>query len=95
MAIFFFPSIKRDDYNAFRRIVGSDLPYTFDEWANEQTKLVAERVSGCSLTRSVEVNPNEFVEYLRLPGRRASRHELNNFAFHQSGLKGNDEQLSG
>jgi hypothetical protein len=34
MATFFFPLIRKEDYQAFRRILGNDLPETFDAWAN-------------------------------------------------------------
>jgi hypothetical protein len=90
MAIFFVPSIKSDDYDAFRRIIGSDLPDSFDVWANEQSKLIAERLGSGGVTRSIEVNPDEFAAHLRRSGRSASRHELNNFAFHKSGLKSDE-----
>ncbi len=86
MAIYFLPTIKREDYDAFRRIIYPDFPDSFEEWANELSKLAAQHLGQGSTARSIEVNPDEFVAYLARRRTSGSRHELYNFAFEKSGL---------
>ena len=64
MAIYFLPSIKCEDYDAFRRIIYPDFPDTFDEWANDISKLAAQHLGQGSTARSIEVDPDEFAAYL-------------------------------
>lgn len=87
MAIFFLPSIKTEDYDAFRRIINADFPDTLDVWAYETSKRVAQITGSGGAARLIEVNPDEFTSYLRNHGRRANRNELDNFAVHKSGLQ--------
>jgi hypothetical protein len=87
MAIFCRPTIAKTDYDAFLRIINADMPYTFDIWAYQQSKLAGEKLASGITVRSIEVYPDEFVAYLTKRGRRASRHELDSFAFYKSGLQ--------
>ncbi|HME86487.1 MAG TPA: hypothetical protein VKG91_18575 [Roseiarcus sp.] len=86
MAIHVFPVIRGEDYDSFRRIIDADFPNTFDEWLNQQSQLAAQKLGSGFTIRHIEVHPDEFTDFLRKSGRRASRHALDNFALQKSGL---------
>jgi hypothetical protein len=86
MSIFYSPIIKPDDYNSFRDIINSDMPNAFNEWTNQQAQADLQHAKSGINVKGIEVDPDKFRDYLRAAGAKATRHELNNFAFHQATL---------
>jgi hypothetical protein len=74
-----FPLILPNDYAAFRRLVGSDIPDTYDEWFNLQRKEIREFVQAGRATKTIEVHSNEFSRFLRERGANANIVSLRNF----------------
>jgi hypothetical protein len=62
---FFFPLIRPEDYQAFRDILGDDIPDAFDKWANhiakERARLRREWERSDAI--DVEVIPDQFVRH--------------------------------
>ena len=79
MDIEFFPSIAPDDYAAFRRLLGEDIPNTYDEWRNLQTNEIRQFRQVGRNTREVPVDPNEFAAFLQTTGAQANLTSLRNF----------------
>lgn len=77
----FFPLIASQDYEAFRDILGSDLPGTYDEWLQLHRKDVAEHRRQLIETSEVEVYPDEFAGFLRAYRTGAGLSALKDFAF--------------
>lgn len=81
MATKFIPTIRKTDYDSFRRIINRDLPNTYDEWLNLAAKITADNGGRGHVSNSVEVNPDEFAKYLRAVGGDANLHFLERFAY--------------
>jgi hypothetical protein len=58
-----------NDYDAFRRFSGPDVPDTFEKWS----KMIADRRREESLrgadVRDMDVNPHEFARYCNATGQ--------------------------
>jgi hypothetical protein len=80
---FVIPIIRREDYDAFRRDVGSMLASTYDEWAKILSNEVAEaRRSGKTVVEA-EVNYDEFRRYCSMTGKKPDPMALLEFAAHR------------
>lgn len=60
---YFLPLIARQDYETFRRLNGSDLPDTYDEWFKLHSKEKLERGQVGYMVEERHVDPREFVRY--------------------------------
>jgi hypothetical protein len=81
--VFVIPVIRREDYDAFRRDVGSTLAHTYDEWVKLLAKEVAEaRKSGKTVVEA-DVNYDEFKRYCRTAGKKPDPLVLLEFAAHR------------
>lgn len=81
--VFVIPVIRREDYDAFRRDVGSTLANTYDEWMKLLAKEVAQaRQSGKTVVEA-EVNYDEFQRYCRTTGKTPNPMVLLEFAAHR------------
>jgi hypothetical protein len=81
--VFVIPVIRREDYDAFRRDVGSTLANTYDEWVRLLAKEVAEaRRSGKTVVEA-EVNYDEFRRYCSTTGKKPDPMVLLEFAAHR------------
>jgi ribosome biogenesis SPOUT family RNA methylase Rps3 len=87
MAILYSPKISADDYNAFRRILHSHLPDTYDEWLYLETKQCADWLGRGHTVRNIEVDPDEFVRYCNTIRARRNLQDLRNFTAEKSGGK--------
>jgi len=77
---FIFPLIRREDYDAFRRDVGSNLADSYDEWTKLCAAEVAEaRLQGKNVVLA-PVNFEEFTQYCRAKGKRPDPQILLDFA---------------
>jgi hypothetical protein len=74
-----FPLIAPNDYAAFRSILNEDIPATYDEWFNLQSKEIREFVQVGRATRKIPIDPYEFVRFLRARGANANIVSLRNF----------------
>ncbi len=72
------PIISQADYEAFRNIMGNNLPYTFDEWLNLHAKW-CEEYAGDSI-RHVRIYADQFARYLDRTGRAPNMNALLRFA---------------
>jgi hypothetical protein len=63
------PVIASDHYDAFRGILRSHIPDTYDEWLNPFTKWEQEWRSYGSSIRRVDVNPRDFSRHLDTTGQ--------------------------
>ena len=61
------PVIAPDDYEAFRGILGSHIPDTYDKWLDQFAKWEEINRGNKSGIRRVNVNPAEFSRYLDAP----------------------------
>ncbi len=73
------PTIRRQDYEAFRRIPTHDLPSTFAGWDNDRDDEMM-RISGAGdHAVRVEIAPNEFAAYCRNGKKRADPQSMAEF----------------
>jgi hypothetical protein len=84
MATHYSPIIRSEDYEAFRNLINADMPGTFDAWAYERAEADLQHTRRGLTVLSIEVNPDGFERYLRDHRAKASRHELDNFAFYEA-----------
>jgi len=76
------PVIAADDYEAFRSILGSHIPDTYDKWLDQFTKWEKINSGNKSGIRRVKVNSAKFSRYLDAPRAIPTLRTLNDlFAF--------------
>jgi hypothetical protein len=73
--------IHRQDFEPFRRILGTHLSNTYDEWKQLHNQKVADSAGRRAQVVLVEVYPDEFATYLTANGDAANMHLLENFAY--------------
>jgi hypothetical protein len=76
------PRIAREDYTAFRILLGTDpeFPDSFEAWQSLCLRNDAKRVNGGHAIREVSIAPAEFGEYCRGCGREPTAAMLLAFA---------------
>jgi hypothetical protein len=78
--VFVFPVIRREDFDAFRRDVGSNFGKSYEEWAKLCASEVAEaRLHGKNVILA-PVRYEEFIGYCRTNGRKPDPQILLDFA---------------
>jgi hypothetical protein len=87
MEVVYLPFISSRDYDAFRRILHSDLPNTYDEWFQLHTKERADRGRVGHPIREIKVNPNEFSRFLNARGMTANLKTLEDFTIEKASGK--------
>ena len=73
------PFFNPDDYPAFRRMIGSDLPDTYDEWLQLHTKEKRELSNVGHSIRVIKIYPDDFARFLSARGQRANFSTLRAF----------------
>ncbi|HXQ15634.1 MAG TPA: hypothetical protein VN814_13520 [Caulobacteraceae bacterium] len=82
MATTYFATIRKEDYEAFRRLLGHHLPDTYDEWTNLSNDRIHQLMRSSSVTgRGIEVDPGEFAAWLTTHRDQRTLDGLRNFAF--------------
>jgi len=81
--IFVMPVICREDYDAFRRDVGSNLADTYDQWAKLFADEVADARRSGKTVIEVAINYSEFASYCHANGKKPDAQTLLNFAAHR------------
>ena len=79
MDVAILPLISPNNYVAFRRLLGSDIPNTYNEWLKLQTKEIRGFVRAGLVTKTIGVNSDEFSRFLRARGAKANIVSLRNF----------------
>jgi hypothetical protein len=87
MEIIYLPFISPHNYEAFRRILHSDLPNTYDEWFQLHANERADRGRVGLSIREIKVNPNEFSRFLNARGMAASPKALGAFTIEKASGK--------
>ena len=73
------PAIRRQDYDAFKRIPTHDLPGTYTGWDNDRDDDVTRIGAGGDYAVRVEISPNEFAAYCRAGKKRADMKSMAEF----------------
>lgn len=60
---YLIPKISQHDYDAFRRLISTDLPKTYREWLSLIEQARFENESRKIIVRTVEINFYEFARY--------------------------------
>ena len=81
MATRYLPIIQSGDYETFRRMLGRDIPDTYDEWCNLMANRSLQVTRGGHTARGIEIHPDEFSVWLTAPGRERTFHSLEGLAF--------------
>ena len=76
--------IDQNDYESFRRILGGNLPDTYDEWFKFHSQEIADHLRLMHSFREIQVYPDEFADYLRPFGRVADVVSLRNLAIEKA-----------
>lgn len=73
---YLLPSIFRQDYEAFSRLNGSDLPETYDEWLKVYTEMRGRGGRAGYIVEERQVDPREFVRFCGPRGLVPNRRSL-------------------
>ncbi len=68
------------DYESFRKIMGGNLAYTYDEWLNLLPQWRDQHATDGNQTRDVHVDPDQFDRFLDATGRAPDLNALSLFA---------------
>jgi hypothetical protein len=74
------PIVDLNDYDAFRSILGSHIPDTYDEWLNLFAQWEKDWGSNDALIRRIKVNSGYFSRHLSSTGHAPTLNELFVFA---------------
>lgn len=77
---YFLPLIHAVQYDAFRSLLGDDLPNTYDEWLQLHANEKRERSMVGFDVREIQVDPHEFARYCGARGIAADGLRLLHFA---------------
>ena len=61
----YLADIDPNEYEAFRRLMGSGIPHTFKEWAEKRDEAVAQITSRGNEAILIQVHPDEVAVYCR------------------------------
>ena len=91
MAIYRIVSIRKDDYEAFRRILKDDIPDTYEEWRYRQLSKSNDFIAKWQKAEVIEVdvNPNDFARYCDATNSDRTIETLDRFATEESFGKDN------
>ena len=76
MATTWLPIIRREDYEAFRGLLGNNLPDTYDEWSKLHDDQILQIARGGHTVRGVKVYPDEFAVWLTAHRQDRTLHGL-------------------
>jgi hypothetical protein len=81
----YLPLIASHDYEAFRRILDTDLPNTYNEWLQVHTDHRSDLERKGVIVGEIEVYPDEFARFVRDHGNVANITVLRNFVIEKVG----------
>jgi hypothetical protein len=73
------PTIRREDYDSFRKIPTHELPGTFTGWDNDRDDEIAAIAAAGDFAVRVEIAPNEFAAFCRNGKKRADPKSMAEF----------------
>jgi len=78
----YMPFIRAGHYPAFRELISSELPATYEEWESqhERDKKNTNREFGSRTVRDVAVEPIAFAAWCKMNGMRRTIASLHSFA---------------
>lgn len=80
MATFFVAGISPEHYDSFRRLLGRELPDSFDAWAYRQSERIAKLSAKSHAVYEVRANPDEFTRYCQATNSEINLKSLDTFA---------------
>ncbi len=80
MGTYFFPLIRREDFEAFRRVMKGEFPATFEKWHYLRLKEVSDEQGAGQTAVDVQIDPDEFAEFCLTSGASPDRDTLYRFA---------------
>jgi gluconate kinase len=83
MATQYLPIIREEDYEAFRRLLGQNLPGAYDDWNYLSGDRQHQIARSGHIARGIELHPDEFTMWLSARREDATLNALDNFAFHK------------
>ena len=81
MATRYLALIEREDFEAFKRLLGAHLPASYDEWTKVRNYCIDQDRRTVKRTILVKTDPDEFVRWLGARDARATLDLLDDFAF--------------
>lgn len=90
MATTYLPIINSEDYQAFRRILGPNLPDAYDDWRQLISERSLQVARSGHTARGIEVHPDEFTVWLTGHGQDRSANGLDNFVFYKGSTLDNE-----
>lgn len=87
MAIAFYPVIKRDEFESFRRVIRGNFPTSYDEWENFINDEVLKAIGQKFEVVRPEISFEDYVAWLASHGDDKTLHGLKNYAAYVHNLK--------
>lgn len=82
MATQYLPLIHEKDFEAFRRLLGPNLPDTYDGWrqlSDDRALKVVKFTGGNHHAVLIEADPDEFATWPPAEGKRHTLHDLDRY----------------
>jgi len=77
----FVTLIRESDYKTFWRLMGNNIPDTYNEWSYLALKRKNDAVSRQETVHEIEIYPDEFARYAATHGAEYTLQALFNFTF--------------
>jgi hypothetical protein len=81
MATVYVPFIRREDFEAFKRLLGVHLAGHYDVWEQFRQRRIDQFIMARQRVISPEMDPDEFADWLRTTRRKATLDVLDDYAF--------------
>ena len=80
MATFFLAGIPPEHYDSFKKILGQDLPDSFDAWSYRQSERITKLSGKGHAVYEVKISPDEFTRYCQVTKSGINSKSLDGFA---------------
>lgn len=84
MATQYLPLIRKEDFEAFKRLLGANLPDAYDGWRQLVTDRADMILKSQHHVVMKEVDPNQFAAWIKATGRQTTLNALDTFTFQQA-----------
>ena len=81
MPTVYVPFIRREDFEAFQRLLGVHLSGPYDEWEHTRHRRIDQSIMARRRIVSPQIDPDEFADWLRTTRREATLDALDDYAF--------------
>jgi len=79
MAVLFVLTFSENEYDSFKRLIGANLAYTYNEWKKFINNEVADADRSGDTVVKIEVKYDEFIAYCKANGKDADSQVLLSF----------------